>query len=195
MCQYRAGSPRCGALNATFNNFTIAENICNSLANKGLVAGATTDDRASDALRILEEEVGIQPEQNLLAPVHFGLAVAQSISTTYANTYARVGVEDRLCDISLAATAAGGAVTPISGTQEEALFSASNGVPPSAGVNLVYDNAEGQPTNLAASASPSSSQLDYGLDALLCLKPCGGNRCYVRCGAFRHCSGDGGPYC
>lgn len=157
-------------LNATFNNFTIAENICNSLANKGLVAGATTDDRASDALRILEEEVGIQPEQNLLAPVHFGLAVAQSISTTYANTYARAGVEDRLCDISLAATAAGGAVTPISGAQEATLFSASNGIPPSAGVNLVYDNAEGQPTNLAASASPSSSQLDYGLDALLCLR-------------------------
>jgi hydroxybutyrate-dimer hydrolase len=157
-------------LNATFNNFTIAENICNSLANKGLVTGATIDERASDALRILEEEVGIQPEQNLLAPVHFGLAVAQSISTTYANTYARAGVEDRLCDISFAATGAGGAVMPIGSAQEAALFSASNGIPPSAGVNLVYDNAEGLPTNLAVSASPSSSQQDYGLDALLCLR-------------------------
>ena len=157
-------------LNATFNNFTIAENICNSLANKGLVTGATTDDRASDALRILEEEVGIQPEQNLLAPVHFGLAVAQSISTTYANAYGQAGVEDRLCDISLAATGAGGAVTPITAAQEAALFSASNGIPPSAGVNLVYDGAEGQPTNLGASASPSTSQQDYGLDALLCLR-------------------------
>ncbi|MEP1216651.1 MAG: 3-hydroxybutyrate oligomer hydrolase family protein [Marinobacter sp.] len=157
-------------LNATFNNFTVAENICNSLANKGLVTGATTDDRAADALRILEEEVGIQPEQNLLAPVHFGLAVAQSISMTYANAYAQAGVEDRLCDVSLAATDAAGAVTPLSGAQEAALFSASNGIPPSAGVNLVYDNAEGQPTNLAASASPSSSQPDYGLDALLCLR-------------------------
>lgn len=157
-------------LNATFNNFTVAENICNSLANKGLVTGATTDERAAEALRILEEDLGIQPEQNLLAPVHFGLAVAQSISMTYANAYAKAGVEDRLCDISLAATDAGGAVTPLSGAQEAALFSASNGIPPSAGVNLVYDNAEGQPTNLAASASPSSSQQDYGLDALLCLR-------------------------
>jgi hydroxybutyrate-dimer hydrolase len=156
-------------LNATFNNFTIAENICNSLANKGLVTGATTDDRASDALRILEEEVGIQPEQNLLAPVHFGLAVAQSISTTYANAYGQAGVEDRLCDISLAATGAG-AVTPLGAAREAALFSASNGIPPSAGVNLVYDGAEGQPTNLAASASPSTSQQDYGLDALICLR-------------------------
>ena len=157
-------------LNAAFNNFTVAENICNSLANKGLITGATTDDRATDALRILEQEVGIQPEQNLLAPVHFGLAVAQSISMTYANAYGQAGVEDRLCDISLAATGAGGAVTPITAAQEAALFSASNGIPPSAGVNLVYDNAEGQPTNLAASASPSTSQLDYGLDALLCLR-------------------------
>ena len=157
-------------LNATFNNFTIAENICNSLANKGLVTGATADDRASDALRILEEEVGIQPEQNLLAPVHFGLSVAQGIAVTYANAYGQAGVEDRLCNVSLAATGAGGAVTPIAAAQEAALFSASNGIPPSAGVNLVYDNAEGQPTNLAASASPSTSQLDYGLDALLCLR-------------------------
>jgi len=157
-------------LNAVFNNFTIAENICNALFNKGLVTGATTDDRASDALRILEQEVGIQPEQNLLAPVHFGLAVAQGISTTYANTYARAGVEERLCDISFAATGAGGAVVPIGSAQEAALFSASNGIPPSAGVNLVYDNAEGLPTNLAVSASPSSSEQDYGLDALLCLR-------------------------
>ncbi|MDL0432693.1 3-hydroxybutyrate oligomer hydrolase family protein [Marinobacter sp. TBZ242] len=157
-------------LNAVFNNFTIAENICNSLANKGLVSGATTDDRASDALRILEEEVGIQPEQNLLAPVHFGLSVAQGISVTYANAYGKAGVEDSLCNISLAATGAGGAVTQLSDAQEAALFSASNGIPPSAGVNLVYDNAEGQPTNLAVSASPSSSQQDFGLDALLCLR-------------------------
>jgi hydroxybutyrate-dimer hydrolase len=157
-------------LNSVFNNFTVAENICNSLANKGLVTGATTDDRASDALRILEEEVGIQPEQNLLAPVHFGLAVAQSISVTYANAYGQAGVEDRLCGVSLAATGAGGAVTPITPAQEAALFSTSNGIPPSAGVNLVYDNAEGQPTNLAVSASPSTSQQDYGLDALLCLR-------------------------
>ncbi|HBC33494.1 MAG TPA: hypothetical protein DC045_04040, partial [Marinobacter adhaerens] len=40
-------------LNATFNPPAIGENICNSLANKGLVSGATLDDRATEALRIL----------------------------------------------------------------------------------------------------------------------------------------------
>jgi len=54
-------------LNAAFNPPAIGENICNSLANKGLVTGATLDDRATDALRILNEEFGIQPEQNLPA--------------------------------------------------------------------------------------------------------------------------------
>ncbi|MBW7471832.1 D-(-)-3-hydroxybutyrate oligomer hydrolase [Marinobacter sp. F4218] len=157
-------------LNAVFNSPVVDENICNSLANKGLVTGATLDERATDALRILNENFGIQPEQNLLAPVHFGLAVAQSISMTYANAYGRAGVEDRVCGLSMAATDASGAVTPLAPAAEAALFSASNGIPPTAGVNLVYDGALGQPTHLAASASPSSSQLDYGLDALLCLR-------------------------
>ncbi|MBW0148178.1 D-(-)-3-hydroxybutyrate oligomer hydrolase [Marinobacter arenosus] len=157
-------------LNAVFNSPVVGENICNSLANKGLVTGATLDERATDALRILNEDFAIQPEQNLLAPVHFGLAVAQSISMTYANAYGRAGVEDRVCGLSLAATDGLGAVTPLAPATEAALFSTSNGIPPTAGVNLVYDGALGQPTHLAASASPSSSQLDYGLDALLCLR-------------------------
>lgn len=157
-------------LNAVFNSPAVGENICNSLANKGLISGATLDDRATDALRILNEEIGIQPEQNLLAPVHFGLAVAQSISMTYANAYGRAGVEDRVCALSLGATGAAGAITQLAPAAEAALFATSNGIPPTGGVSIVYDNADGHPTNLAASASPSSNQPDYGLDALLCLR-------------------------
>ncbi|MGM0768241.1 MAG: 3-hydroxybutyrate oligomer hydrolase family protein [Pseudomonadota bacterium] len=157
-------------LNAAFNPPAVGANICASLAGKGLVSGATLEEQASDALRILNEEFAIQPEQNLLAPVHFGLAVAQSIAMTYTNAYGRAGVDDRVCGLSLAATDATGAVTPLAPATEAALFSASNGIPPSAGVNIVYDNAPGQPANLAASVSPSTGQPDYGLDALLCLR-------------------------
>ncbi|MFL1466916.1 3-hydroxybutyrate oligomer hydrolase family protein [Marinobacter sp. HN1S83] len=157
-------------LNAVFNPPAIGENICDSLASKGLVSGMTTEERATDALRILNEDFGMQPEQNLLAPVHFGLSVAQGISMTYANAYGQAGVEDRICSLSLAATDGTGAVTPLAPAQEAALFSASNGIPPSAGVNLVYDDALGQPTHLAMSASASTGQLDFGLDALLCLR-------------------------
>lgn len=156
-------------LNAAFNPPVIGENICTSLGLKGLVTGATTDERAADALRILNEEFGIQSEQNLLAPIHFASNVAQSISMTYANAYGRAGVEDRVCGLSLAATDGAGAVTPLTPAAEAAAFSTSNGIPPTAGVNLVYDDAVGQPTLLTASMSPSSGQMDYGLDALLCL--------------------------
>lgn len=154
------------------NTPEVRENICNSLAGKGLLTGAasaTIDDYAIEAQRILNEDFGIQPEQNLLAPVHFASKVAQSISMTYANAYGRAGVEDRVCGLSFAATDSAGAVTPFADAGEAAAFATSNGIPPTAGVDIVYDDAEGEPTALPTSVSPSSSQIDYGLDALLCL--------------------------
>lgn len=157
--------------NGILNDFTVDDNICSALAAKGLVTGADTDARATDAQRILNETFGIQPEQNLVAPSHFGAAVAQSISMTYANAYGRFGVTDRLCGLSYAATnASTGAVEPLTETAEATLFATSNGIPPSAGINQVYDAASGGPTNLKLSTSPSSGLQDYGLDALLCLR-------------------------
>lgn len=171
-CANRAPNVRDDApFNAALNNVPANENACAALAAKGLVAGADLDTRAADAQRILEQDYGIQPEQNLVAPSHFGANVAQSIAMTYANAYGRFGVEDRLCGLSFAATnASDGSVMPLAAAQEAALFSASNGIPPSAGVNLVFDEATGMPTNLAVSTSPSSGLQDYGLDALLCLR-------------------------
>lgn len=157
--------------NDALNDFDVDENICTSLFNKGLVIGADVDARAADAQRILEEEFGIQPEQSLVAPSHFGAAVAQSISMTYANAYGQFGVEDRVCGLSLAATdATTGAVVPLAQASEELLFATSNGIPPTGGVNQVYDGATGVPTDLKLSTSPSSGIQDYGLDALLCLR-------------------------
>ncbi|SHK11157.1 hydroxybutyrate-dimer hydrolase [Marinobacter antarcticus] len=154
------------------NSSTVRDNICNSLANKGLLTGAasaTIDDYATEAQRILNEDFGIQPEQNLLAPVHFASNVSQGISMTYVNAYGRAGVEDRVCGLSMAATDGAGVVRQLTQTEEAALFAVSNGIPPTGNVNIVYDLADGQPTRLTDSASPSSLQKDYGLDALLCL--------------------------
>ena len=149
----------------------IGANICMSLAAKGLVTGASLDEQARDAQRILRDEFGIQPEQNLVAPSHFSFAVAQSIAMTYANAYGQFGVEDRLCGLSLAASnAATGEVASLTGAQQAALFAVSNGIPPTGGVNLIYDDAAGAATNLAVSQSNSSGLQDNGLDALLCLR-------------------------
>ena len=157
-------------LNEALNNFAVNENICSALSARGLVAGTDTDAQATDAQRILNERFAIQPEQNLLAPLHFGVNVPQSIATTYANSYGRFGVEDRICELSMAATDSTGAPLALSTSQEAALFATSNGIPPSAGINLVFDDASGGPTNLPVSVSPESGLQDYGLDALVCLR-------------------------
>ncbi|QSP95634.1 D-(-)-3-hydroxybutyrate oligomer hydrolase [Marinobacter salinisoli] len=163
-----------------FNNAEIGANICAALAEKNLLdvePGATLEEQAADALRILNDVYGIQPEQNPLAPIHFLINVPQSISVTYANAYARAGVEDRVCNLSFAATlplldtiSNPGALTQLTAEGEAALFATSNGIPPTGGVNIVYDDAEGQPTNLAGSTSPGAAGKDYGLEALLCLR-------------------------
>ncbi|MEX0603328.1 MAG: 3-hydroxybutyrate oligomer hydrolase family protein [Marinobacter sp.] len=171
-CANRAPEIRDVAPLNALNVVTTNENICTSLSDKGLITGVDVDERAQAAQRILNEDFGIQPEQNLLAPSHFGLAVAQSISMTYANAYGRFGVEDRLCGLSMAATnPSTGEVAVLSDAQEAALFGVSNGIPPTGGVNLVFDDAgQGVPTNLPVSSSPSTGMVDYGLDALLCLR-------------------------
>ncbi|WP_416395543.1 3-hydroxybutyrate oligomer hydrolase family protein [Allohahella sp. A8] len=157
-------------LNAVFNKTDVDTNICRSLSEKGLVAGSSLAEWASDAQRILNEEFALQPEQNALAPLHFGINVPQSIAVTYANSYGRFGVEDRTCELSMAAADSSGLPAPLSDLQQAALFSTSNGIPPTGGVNLIYDNASGGPTNLPLSISPSTGVQDYGLDALLCLR-------------------------
>ncbi|WP_440997008.1 3-hydroxybutyrate oligomer hydrolase family protein [Arhodomonas sp. SL1] len=157
-------------MNATFNDFDVAENICSALAAKGLVSGDNTASRSADAQRILNEEFSIQPEQNLLAPLHFGLGVAPGISVTYANAYGRFPVTDRLCEVSMAATAEDGAPAPLAEAAEAALFATSNGIPPTAGVALIHDAAAAGPTALPQATSTSSGLPDHGLDALLCLR-------------------------
>lgn len=169
-CANLAPENAAAPLNAALNNAAVNENICSSLSAKGLVTGSSAEEQAADAQRILNEEFAIQPEQNPLAPLHFAINVPQSISVTYANSYGRFGVEDRLCGVSMAATDSSGSPTALSVNQEAALFATSNGIPPTGGVNLVYDEASGGPTNLPVSVSPSSALQDYGLDALLCLR-------------------------
>lgn len=162
----RAAAP----FNEAFNDFAVDANICSALSARGLVSGSGIDAQAADAQRILNERFAIQPEQNLLAPLHFGLNVPQSIAVTYANSYGRFGVEERTCEVSMAATDSTGSPMALTPSQEAALFATSNGIPPSAGINLIYDNASGGPTSLPVSVSPGSGLQDHGLDALLCLR-------------------------
>ena len=133
---------------------------CASLAAAGLLQSTTLAAQAAEAQAILNN-YGILPEQNLVQPVLWFAYVEQSISVTYANAYGRFSVLDNLCGFSFAATAATGAPTPLAPAAEAALFGTSNGIPPSAGLNLV---------NNAANLEDRVSTPDQDLAGALCLR-------------------------
>lgn len=138
---------------------------CASLADAGLLRGATLDEQAADAQRILNE-FGILPEQNGTAPLIWTSYVPQSLSVTYANAYGRFGVTDALCGYSFAATAAAPprVPVPLPDAALAALFSTSNGIPPTGGVNLINDLAPG------GAQEDRSSTPDQNLRGALCLR-------------------------
>jgi hydroxybutyrate-dimer hydrolase len=156
-----SGSPGAALLSAT--NST---NRCTALAAKGLVSGATTADQAADALAKLHA-YGWEADSDVLQLSHYRLATP-SIAFTYSNSYGRFSVTDNLCGFSLAATDATGNVAPQNPNTQAALFSTGNGVPPTSGVNIVYNDSVGGAKLDLLSASPSTNLADFALDGALC---------------------------
>ena len=78
-----------------------------------------------------------------------------AIVVTYTNTYARASVADNLCAFSFANTNAAGAVIPQVLTNEQRIFGTGNGVPPTTGINIVYNHSVGAPTQDLLAVSPS----------------------------------------
>ncbi|MBZ8139006.1 D-(-)-3-hydroxybutyrate oligomer hydrolase [Rubrivivax gelatinosus] len=143
-----------------------AQNRCTALAAKGLVAGATLAEQAADALARLHA-YGWTTDADFLHQSHYRFAT-NAIVTTYTNAYGRFGVEDRLCGFTLANTDAAGAPAPQSAAALASIFSTGNGVPPTTGVNLVYDAAVGGPRLDFLAVSPSTGLADFALDGALC---------------------------
>jgi hydroxybutyrate-dimer hydrolase len=155
------GSP--GAFLLTTANAT---NRCTALAAKGLVSGTTTAEQAADALAKLHA-YGWESESDPLQSSHWRLATP-SIAYTYSNSYGRFSVLDNLCGLSLANTSATGDVIPQVAASEASLFATGNGVPPTTGVNIVYNESLGGPKVDLLSTSPSTQLADLALDAALC---------------------------
>ncbi len=152
-------------------NLAPVPDACASLHDKGLLASETLEGQAHEA-QIIINSYGILREQNILQPSHWFLNVPQSIAMTYGNAYGRFSVARNLCGFSLGATAAdqGGAPVPLPEAAEAVLFSTSNGIPPTGGVNLVYNDALQGPVNYTVAQSPSTGAADYSLDGFLCLR-------------------------
>ena len=144
---------------------------CASLAAKGLVNGATTAEQSADA-RARLRAYGWLADSEPLQLSHYAFATP-AIALTYSNAYARASVADNLCGFSLAATNATGDPVALSAAARAASFANGNGVPPTIGVNLIYNDAANSATPGAGkrdllAASPSTGALDLALDGALC---------------------------
>ena len=150
-------------------NFAPSAEACASLADKGLLQGATPAEQAEEAQAIINA-YGWQPEQNIVQPSHWFVNVPQSISVTYANAYGRLSVLANLCGYSLGATDAAGLPVALSPEAELGLFGTSNGIPPTAGVSLINNDSAGGPIENRVSVSAASGRADQNLDGALCLR-------------------------
>ena len=148
-------------------NATIAANRCSALKANGLVTGTTTAEQAASAMKALVQ-AGWEPESNVLQASHYSFATL-SVGLTYANAYGRFSAKDNLCGYSFAATDATGAPTTLNPAFLATSFGASNGVPPTIGINIVNNNSLGGPLLDAASLSAGNVQ-DYNMAGALCMR-------------------------
>ena len=144
-------------------NLAASPGRCDALAAAGLLTPAPPQAEAMEAQQKLNA-FGLLPEQNFVSPSHWFAYVHQSISVTYTNQYGRFSVLDDLCGISMGATDAAGQPIPLAPTSEDVLFGLSNGIPPSAGVNLINDEAPSGPREDRVSTA------DQDLRGALCLR-------------------------
>jgi hydroxybutyrate-dimer hydrolase len=139
---------------------------CAGLRAKGLVSGETLAEQAADALAKLRA-YGWQAESDDLHATHYRFAT-NAIAVTYSNSYGRFSVADNVCGFSMANTDAAGNVVAQNPALQASIFSTGNGVPPTTGVNLVYNESLGGPRQDLLSVSPSTGALDYALDGAIC---------------------------
>ena len=159
-----AGSPLAAAVSPV-----LAANRCEALAARGVIDGDTPAARGDSALQALLD-YGWEPESIPLTATHFAFAVP-AVTLTYANSYGRFGVEERVCDYSYAALAAAGVTpAPWSATDAALSFAIGNGVPPTAGLQIINDAAQGGPTWDTASVTASTGKQDFNVDGALCLR-------------------------
>lgn len=146
-----------------------AANRCASLKAKGLLTADTTAAQADEALaRLLA--YGWEADANLLHASHAAFEVAPAVTVTFANALARASVKDNLCGYSFASTTAQGVPNTLPAASLATMAALGNGVPPSAGVQLVNNLSPGAMLRDLFSFSPSTLKQDFNLDGALCLR-------------------------
>lgn len=128
---------------------------CTSLASAGVIAGANTTAQAINALALLHQN-GYQTDSDVLQAPMWDSQAVPAVAVTYANAYAKASVTANLCAFSFGTTSAAGAagVTPAVSPMLT-VFGNGNGVPPTNGINLVFNSGAGGADHRLASADAS----------------------------------------
>jgi len=148
----------------------IGASRCQGLNDYGLLSETDLVEQAAEAQALINAS-GLLPEQNIIQPAHWYLSVPQALGVTYANAYARRPVQASLCGYSFAAVdPLSGEPTPIGPAIEATLFATSGGIPPTAGIELINDDALGNPRENRRPVSSSTGRQDENLDGALCLR-------------------------
>ncbi|RDK03083.1 D-(-)-3-hydroxybutyrate oligomer hydrolase [Paraburkholderia lacunae] len=150
-----AGAPYLSALPlATTTAIRTAR--CASLAADSVIAGTTVTAQATNALALLHQN-GYQTDSDLLQAPMWDSQAVPAVAVTYANAYSQSSVADNLCNFGFGTTSSTGAagVTPAVSPMLT-VFGTGNGVPPTNGINLVYNaGASGAADHRLASADGS----------------------------------------
>lgn len=146
----------------------LAANRCTALRGKGLLNADTLEGQAREALQRLHQ-YGWQREHDFLQLSHYRFAT-NSIAVTYVNAYGRFGVEQNICGFSMAGTDASGGVVAVAEAAKTGIFATGNGVPPTSGINVVYEDSVGGARIDMLGVSPSTGLADFALDGALCIR-------------------------
>jgi hydroxybutyrate-dimer hydrolase len=145
---------------------TIAANRCQSLADKGLVSGATTAQQADAALAKMQAYGWTDPNQNALHAAHYRLA-DMYVAFGYVAAYGKFSVSDNICGFSLANVDGTGNVAAQAATKT-ILFATSNGL--NTGGDVIYNDSVGGAKLYHLGVSPTTSRMDGALDGELCMR-------------------------
>ncbi|SNT72395.1 hydroxybutyrate-dimer hydrolase [Amphiplicatus metriothermophilus] len=110
---------------------------CAKLAEAGLVEGATVERQAERALAALRA-YGFAPDTDPLFHYSVAVRIWPAVTVAYANAYGRYGAGDALCGAYYAFADADGTQRAPTQEEKQALAARSGGVPPGAGVEILY---------------------------------------------------------
>jgi hydroxybutyrate-dimer hydrolase len=160
-----AGSPYLTALPlATTQAIRAAR--CASLAAGGFVSGADETSQANDALDRLHA-AGYETDSDLLQAPMWDSQAVPAVAVTYANAYTKSSVVDNLCGFSFGTTNATTGAAGVAPTVPPmfSIFGLGNGVPPTNGINLVYNN-----TSSLSGADHRLATADASFTGAACLR-------------------------